>query len=90
MTANLCRDDAAWFQNYPIRNYRCRHLQEDEVTPSDIELARQPGNTRLIYVRKTDGATAKVWTPSPDLLLSEEDEDRAQWVFEQAAKHVHS
>lgn len=78
----LLPDDAAWFAEHPHREFRCRHLVDGEHRPEDEP---RPGMTavRLIYVRKGDGASAKVWTPNPDLLLGEEDEGRARFVAQQ-------
>ena len=77
--SDLSPDDAAWFGAHPHREFRCRLLTNAECLPADVP---KPGMTavRLIYMRKSDGASAKAWTANPDLLLGEEDEGRARFA----------
>ena len=77
--SGLIPSDAAWFAERPHREFRCRHLMDAETLPEDDP---RPGMTavRLIYVRRGDGASVKVWTVNPDLLLGEEDEGRARFA----------
>lgn len=77
--SGLTPGDAAWFAERPHREFRCRPLEDAERRPEDEP---RPGMAavRLIYIRKSDGASAKAWTANPDLLLGEEDEGRARFA----------
>lgn len=75
----LNADDAAWFGAHPHRQFRCRHLTATERA-EDRDKMPAAGLARLAYVRRSDGAMVKVWTPRPDILLNDEDEGRARWA----------
>ena len=76
---HLSSDDAVWFAEQPHREFRCRHLTDAERLPEDV-FPLGSDLVTVIYVRRSDGATVKAWTPFPDRLIAEEDEGTARFA----------